>query len=337
MDHVQRCVKCGAALSHENPSSVPTYPPRAGQFKTLRRIRYWSQRKIGLVPPTLNVRERMISTQNGVKDALGALHQHRREFLAFFMSVVPGLGHVFVGQKGRGFVFFGVYAVSLFLGVFFYGRIASDIFFGIMMSCHMSAFFDCFPLLRDLTIRSRFAVMVLIIVVTLIGYRALYRAITDNLVSGIWMNQAFPNLDLRQDDFILVRPRDSYERGAVVFYAFSSIYTDGYDIRAGASCDRILGVPGDDVEIRDGNVYVNRNKVNEAKGPLNKNARLYDMEVTLDEDEYFIYDSSSRVTRLLAQSPASVLLQHAIVPSANIRGEPFLIYAPLRRLRAISD
>lgn len=108
---------------------------------------------------------------------------------------------------------------------------------------------------------------------------------TTILVDGRSMTPTFEHLDylIAEQDFLLGH---KYRRGDVVYFhpPEGAMHEDrGYFIK------RIIGVPGDTIEVKGGMVYVNDEPINEPykadvptqEGPMTE-------KVTLDEDEFFV-------------------------------------------------
>lgn len=98
---------------------------------------------------------------------------------------------------------------------------------------------------------------------------------------------------------------------------------------------RVVGLPGDTVMVKDGDVYVNGTIYDESSY-LNPSVKTYggtflkDNEtITVPSDEYFVmgdnrpYSSDSR--------------EWGFVPSANIIGKSFFVYWPLNEVHGVSN
>lgn len=98
---------------------------------------------------------------------------------------------------------------------------------------------------------------------------------------------------------------------------------------------RVIGIPGDTVMVKDGNVYVNSQLYDESSY-LNPSVRTYggtflrdNDTITVPDGEYFVmgdnrpYSSDSR--------------EWGFVPVGNIIGKSFFVYWPLNEIRGVSN
>lgn len=108
---------------------------------------------------------------------------------------------------------------------------------------------------------------------------------TTILVDGRSMTPTFEHLDylIAEQDFLV---RNKYRRGDVVYFRppEGAMHEDrGYFVK------RIIGVPGDTIEVKGGMVYVNDEPIDEPyKADVPTQEGTMTGELTLDEDEYFV-------------------------------------------------
>ena len=369
LDHVSACVECGAelgvsaAVTSENSTGktdggnspdLVFMPPRAGRLKPLKLFFYRIQRNTGSfdgADGTTAEPESENSTR--ITDQFAQFFREMklvvRNSRAVFFSLIPGAGHLYLRRWSRAAFFSGIYFLMLFLGIFFYGRIFSNFCFGIMLTIHAGAFYDCAPVSLDFfgTFRRRLITMLMIFIVVCIGYRGIYLAVNSR-VSGGWITENAGRV-LRQGDFVLVHRRNEYERGNVVMYQgaraeYRRNLTDAdrrrygrelqegfYYIPGGIYIDRIIGLPGEDVKVENNVIYVNGKLLPLRFIPLRDTA-IPDLHIELGLDEYFIYNSA---VRWQGRPSPDVFRTVCTVGGNNIRGRVFMIYAPLSRMRMI--
>ena len=135
--------------------------------------------------------------------------------------------------------------------------------------------------------RKKLAVKILITVaeicvVVALGYLITHYGMQIFTVSGQDMNPTLEN-----GDRILVNKLSyrihSIKRNDVVIVRLSGSEHNYY------SAERVIGLPGETVQIKDGRVYIDGEKLKEKYTfPAMENGGLALEEVTLDEDEYFV-------------------------------------------------
>lgn len=121
-----------------------------------------------------------------------------------------------------------------------------------------------------------------IIVVVLISYLITHHGMTVYTVSGQDMNPTLEN-----GDRILVNKLSyhihSIKRNDVVVVKQSGLEHNYY------SAERIIGLPGEKIQIKDGSVYINNEKLKEKYDFSSmENGGLALEPIMLDEDEYFV-------------------------------------------------
>lgn len=335
LDHVSICVECGNPLiqDEDTKAELILYPPRAGKFKFFRIFFYKILRNTG----SLNTKqpEKNENEHNG--RPWGELLLDLADFKWALASVIPGFGHVLQKRYYRAFMFFALWLACILFGIFFYGRIISNICFGCAIAIHASAAFDCLPLSLPFfnNIRSRVSIMASLLIFTIICYYLFFNIVNDRIF-GTWINYARAEPFFLRGDFLLVQRQDNYKRGDIVFYETHGQWgSRGYDanfyIPPGIFFDRIVGLPGENIEIIKGKIFVNDKPLNPEYYPI-KQDMVRDMKVVLAENQYFIYDSLSPRQN---QFPIELLRLHNVVEEDNIQGRAFMIYAPLSRIKFI--
>ncbi len=98
---------------------------------------------------------------------------------------------------------------------------------------------------------------------------------------------------------------------------------------------RVIGVPGDKIMLREGDVYLNGSRLNESPH-LSSKVKTYpgaflreNEEVTVPADEYFVLGDN--------REESSDSREWGFVPRKNIIGESFLIYLPLNEIAIVKN
>lgn len=353
LDHLAFCVECGADLNAEeqNLELNPEFfsPPRAGRLKVWKSIFYHIQRNLG----SLNARTINASIQNDAswnsshhrsgkakgffRTFFSELREVLAELLPAILSLIPGVGHVYQKRWNRAAVLSGIYLITLALGLFFYGRIFSNICFGAMMTTHAVAIYDCLPISLDFfdSFKTRMTTMLIIFMVVIIGYRGIYNSITKQ-VHGVWVAFNAPPA-FSSGDFILINKAHTYKRGDIVFYHDDGGYigqegqNENVYLRSGLFAERILGLPGETLEIKNNRIWIDSKPLPDNIKPL-MTVKMRNMRISLSKTEYFVYLSTIRRD---INPPTSFLLSHSAIAYDNIRGKVFMVYAPLSRMKFI--
>lgn len=141
-------------------------------------------------------------------------------------------------------------------------------------------------------------------------------------VNGQSMVPNFQNGEYLLTDKVSYRFRDPERGEVIVFHAPASA-----NCPEGTGCDfikRVIGLPGDTIELRDNSIYLNGEQLPESYIPSDfvTEAGMFtrDRQVVLQSNEYFVVgDNRSHSSDSRAWGP---------VPLGNIVGKAFFVYWP---------
>ena len=332
LDHMTVCVECGNPLIHNNDHNVELLhtPPRAGKYKKLRLFLYKIRRNTG----ALNI-ERQLPEEKEESFSLRELLLDLGDSKGVMASIIPGLGHFTQKRFLRGLIFFALWFFLILLGIFFYGRTFSNVCFGSAIAVHASAAFDCLPLALPLfdDFKTRIVVMLLLIIIGISSYYWIFNRVNDQ-VFGVWMNFNRGEPVIMKGEFILIKKQSKYKRGDLLFFqtngeGFSAGYDQNFYMIPGIYFDRLIGFPGEKIEIIKGKIFINDTPLREELYPIKKKA-IRDMTIVLKDNQYFIYDSLTPIQNTV---PVELLLLHNKVNKDNIRGKAFMVYAPFSKMK----
>ncbi len=146
------------------------------------------------------------------------------------------------------------------------------------------------------------------------------------LMNFVFINAYIPsgsmeNTIMTGDRVFGVRFLKNYDRGDIVI--FKDPDGGGYYL-----IKRIIGLPGETVEIRDGKVYVNKTKLDE---PYLKEEMTKEEEfsITLPEDGYFVMGDNRN------DSYDARYWEHKIVFEDNIAGKALFRYWPINQMKKL--
>lgn len=242
------CARCGSPLEL---AAVATVPPRASRWRLHTRLsRTWN--RFGV--PVLEMR-RMLRP-------LGYLQVAPIPWGAVCRSIVPGWGQIHVGRRRLGWSLLGMWAALLLLQVPVIGSGYAWLCFYLALSVHAVAvllFFGDNLAYERHWIRMAFGLTVVLGLYTLCYRPTLW--LTGQCATVLPLNSFTEGTVLSRDDVILVegpwlRPAE-LRRGDLVAYRILAEQHAQYVVRGGYNVDRIVGLPGDTVEIKGLELLVN--------------------------------------------------------------------------------
>jgi hypothetical protein len=147
-----------------------------------------------------------------------------------------------------------------------------------------------------------------------------------------------PNELLNERDMLLYTGpwfrRSSPGRGALVVYRLQQPPQGGMVVRPGFGLDRVVGLPGDHIDLRDGLLRVNGETPPPDLAPLGDLRPFPSMEFTAADGEYVILPSllNWRVHGFDPRVAGTLLSQVSRVPEARVEGAVIWRVRPLRRM-----
>ncbi|MFB3895826.1 MAG: signal peptidase I [bacterium] len=350
------CFVCGTRIPKLAPENIklPTLP----KTKTFRGFRNLS----------LSLKLR--------KDSLkGALHYLEMEWQilrhpwwAAWLSVIPGLGQAYNRQWAKSIVFFSIYLILIIAIIIKINDPVSDyiIYFalGLTAVSFVDAMVSCLKKYQDIdlefqpTRRQKISALfyALFAFGAILMFCQLEFAFALRLVH---INNDSLQPFVQKGDHVCITCVPYWfrnpKRGDVVWYFTESFMTEDnseniFIIGEGTNMERVIGLPGELVEMKDGKIYINQVPLDTKYYPLvTKN--IPNISVQLTKDTYFILrsvipqpgDTMADQFSLLKGMPSShnaVIRDPAIwrkvcsIPKKKIIGKPWFIYDPPQRRRA---
>jgi len=131
-----------------------------------------------------------------------------------------------------------------------------------------------------------------------------------------------------------------FARGDLVVYVVRSYQRAGFYVPEGLGLDRVVGAPGDHIQIQDGRVLVNGAEPQNAARPLGPvPARFADLDVQLEADQYLIVPSNFGWGHYdIPQQqrwPWDLARQLTVIPYEDVVGRAILRVHPLLRFGRI--
>lgn len=324
MPGTTHCGRCASILD-ANTIAIDVHPPRASaSAKRMRKVvRGLSINRVG-------------DTAQCLRGEL-AESLHRRGFQhpplpAVPRMIVPGWALIHVGERIRGWAFFGLAAIMVCLGFLFLGSVFGNVCLGIAFGVHVGS---CVSFLRQGGFGQRDAASLGLIVV--VGLLALYVPagwLISQFATPITMNIAatpFAHNDvllLNQRAFAVTPPRP----GDIVLHHVTArqLRLPGpipYFVREGQTIDRILANGGDEVRWENSKLWVNNRETD--LQPLNP-SRLPDKLTWNVPAEHVLIVPTASVA-IQYPPPPEFWQQLSYVPVNNVVGRVyFRTYPPSR-------
>lgn len=145
----------------------------------------------------------------------------------------------------------------------------------------------------------------------------------DAVVGRVRVENISMQPTLHQDQFLLVNKLayrlGSFERGDIIIFHFPGDPREDY-------IKRVIGLPGESVEVKDGYVYVNGQKLEETYIAAQPN---YLKSYQVPEDGLFVLGDNRN------QSSDSHMWGY--VPTQNVVGKALIVYWPLKELKILNQ
>lgn len=343
LEHVNYCVKCGLQLrSVSLPDGFSAEPPRGhGIRQSLRRV-YWSwrrSRQVNLVDGAWPRKRRSLLEMLDM-DSSEPLWRSLAGMAASF--ILPGAGQFYLGRHRRGTVFI----IGAFLGLFFYfmmlrtlnsgGMRGAATLYLILQNC---AVFDAMPRVRLDHQGGIFRMVFLVLLIWAAGYAGINYSsdlMLRHHLGGrelLTLQYPFPRgCCLMRGDTVLLSRQPAYERGNIVMYNYETVMLRNrvaLGLGNFQGIDRVIGLPGERVELRGGRLRVNGEELKTRGELMLLNVRIPDIALTLGKDEYFIFPSLINPALHEAAAGRRTAL---VVPLEQIRGRVMRIVSPITRM-----
>ncbi len=209
-------------------------------------------------------------------------------------TFVPGLGHLRIGNRVAGWAFLIVWSLFVFGGLISFPSNSTVWFFSGAIATHAAAVVSVFAedlSYQNLAMRGLFGILLFI------SLRQLVYVPIDLLFEQFWIPFAVPERftegpTLMAGDGVLfegpwLRP-GKYVRGDLVLYSIAGMSGREYYSREGYGIDRIVGVPGDQVAVRNGRLLVNGETPPADLSPLGPATTVPDIFFRLGSTQYAI-------------------------------------------------
>ena len=325
------CARCQSRL---DLASVDFTPPRAADHAIPLRVRQVGWRICSL------------SDGAGLAQWLRLHFPSQVDSLRIACGIIPGWGHRRSGQQALGWLLTAVWLVLVLLAAYTRGgAFGWPAYFALVGWHGFTVSLLLIPVLRESSLPYRMFIglstwALLNLVMYMPAWWLVSRMIVPIPTHALMAARGIQPGDtvLRQGPWL--RPH-AYSRGDVVAYHVERFYGGGAYIHEGLLIDRIIGAPGDIVELADNRISVNGQRVEEVDLlPLRDNFPCGSATFTLRDGEYVIIPSTGRFTLQGMPAQRAAINGIARVPQDRILGRVIFRTRPIWRagpMRWIDD
>ncbi len=153
--------------------------------------------------------------------------------------------------------------------------------------------------------------------VVFLAYFIVYYALEKTTMVGVSMETTLKDGDeiiINKLNYRILDPK----RNDVIVFKQSGKEHSYYDIK------RIIGLPGEKLQIKDGMIYINGEEIEEiVNADAMNNYGLADEEITLEENEYFVLGDNRNNSEDSRFASVGTIRREEIIGKASIRLQPF--------------
>jgi hypothetical protein len=260
---------------------------------------------------------------------------------ALVLTLVPGLGHWSLGRRAMGGLVFLLWLAAMLLALLAIGTGAGWFWFLTAMGAHSLTY----ALLLRHSLTSQSALMqagvglaISLCLLFLIYLPAL--SLTARVVGVMPVTGVHGTPVVRSGDVVLYRgPWTSHgprRTGELVAYRIRRNAGQGFVIAAGYGLDRVVGLPGEVVELQQGTVTVNGQTLDIEHHPLGNLSRYPDVTIRVPVGTYAIFPSTL-FRNHGGNLPPRLVESATVVSDADILGPVFWRLRPWGRFGPIKQ
>lgn len=315
------CIKCGLTLEI-TATDIDVHPPRMSKWKKPFRGFVRFLRK-GKVVPQQELKLRYSTWFRALTS---------NSYAGLFLSVIPGLGHFIQKRFGEIKWYFLIWLVLLISGLFMYGSAAGFICIGLAVGLHAGIAIQ-YGIMKDLAnVREKVLTVVLVLFALSSIYRFVPGIIIPNLTGG-YSGLSIPFYKVQAGDYLLAwggMDQEFLDRGSLVLIHPVTISSYGTTLSTEEIFGQIVGLGGEQLEIREGFFIVNGRRLDPDQYPVPQWLQNFSFSATIPEDSYFVstrYNISAFGMRL----ESSHVRQACFVKADDINARAFMRWWPVAR------
>ncbi len=325
---LRSCVRCQSVL---DLGEVGFTPPRASRSAVVRLARGASY----------STRSRLNELAEGLGAALARRVPREVPASEVLASVIPGLGQLLAGRRVLGWSILGVWALLLLLAFLNFGSPGGYVLVFTAVGVHCTAVsLVLAPIQAGMTTVARAAAGLLTWAVLVGGLYWPASVLAGQFFRTVFITGIVRSPVLLDGDVLLTTgawtaPK-SLAPGDLIAYNIPWISGGSIVVAEGLGVDRIVGAPGDTVQIDHGVLTVNGQPVPAGHVPLGDTAKMTDVTVTAGRGEYVVLPSLLPMSAHGYAPVASMIARVSRVNESQIVGRVVCRVRPWNRFtRAI--
>lgn len=315
-----RCLKCGASLETKAEDFDP-HPPRMPYWKRPIRNTFRFLRRFSM-SPGIDINEDVPAWIQKIRGS---------KFLAFFLSILPGLGHFFLGRFRDIVLWLGLWLLLLGLGLWFWGGFWGILFLAFSVMIHAWIAIDCLPIRETESLAARFGLIVVLGFFIFLIYRMILLTAFHDIRGG-YISLTIPAHLIESGDYLLGSRnrlnRAPLSRGDVVLCPLERIINRGILGRQGEMMVQIVGLPGEKLQIREGMYLVNGIALQTELYPVPEWLQRRSASIIIPDGHYFI---STSYEANIGNLDENYIKRACLRTQGDFSVEAFIHWNPVRR------
>ncbi|GMU84080.1 MAG: hypothetical protein AMXMBFR47_39500 [Planctomycetota bacterium] len=213
--------------------------------------------------------------------------------------LAPGVGHLYIRHRALGWWLLGIWAGAIFLTLLSLATPWTPWLFSIAVIVHALAFASLLAAnlgYESWIIRALFGTL-LFLALNYLLYNPI-AGFCGHFVRAVYLPDIQLNPTIGSGDGLVCEGdwlRSAPCRGDIVLYDMTPYSGNGWYVREGVGIDRIVGLPGDRIEITNGFLRVNGAEVAKGMAPLGAVPPIASFSCTVAPDRVFVLPTTLRL------------------------------------------
>ncbi|MCB9858785.1 MAG: hypothetical protein H6818_24155 [Phycisphaerales bacterium] len=260
---------------------------------------------------------------------------------ALARTALPGLGHIHIGHRVAGWMFLSIWLTFLLLSLLTLPSWVTPWFLSGAVATHAAAVISVLAV--ELSFE-RIAMRILFGVLLFVALRQLVYAPIGGLAQLFWVpiivpDNLVPGPVTQAGDGLVYEGRwlrpEQFERGDLVFYQIPATTGNQFYSLEGFGLDRIVGVPGDEVSVKGGDLLVNGKAPRPEEMPIGSTSSLPDLDFVVSKGQYVILPTRLSFQTHNVSIRDEMILRVSLPPSDFILGRVLFRLQPWSRFGRI--